>query len=727
MKRRRLQWILCLALLAAACAAALWWAVPWLFATPSLPTALDTRLTDRHGRLLGLVPGPGLYRCLPLPEGELPPILVRAVLAAEDKRFPDHGGIDLLALTRAGWGRLTGQSRSGASTITMQLAKLCKGNSARTLRAKAEEAMQARQWEMRHSKEDILRAYLNIADFGNQCRGAETAAAFYYGKTAASLTPAEAALLAAVLQAPSRLDPLRHPEAALKRRDAILRRMGESATAPLGASPHAINAPAHLSSTPGQLTIDAGLQETCAAIAREEVLKLMPHNVSQAAILVADNHSGEILARVPAALPESPRGGKHDGVSTPRSAGSTLKPFVYLMSFSEGAWPGAVLADVPTLYRSPDGIQAPSNYNNVYLGPITIRQALACSQNIPAMDALNRYGGVDRFLSLLHRLGFAIPGDKEEYGLGLAIGNAHVTLKELVQAYSTLARGGNALPLILHQIPSPPAEATPILNAADCYRIADILSDPSARATTFGPAPSLAFPFRCAAKTGTSSNFRDNWCIGFTGDYTVGVWVGNFDNTSMQGISGVSGAAPIFHRVMEALYQQGTPPTFPTQPGHLRRVEIDRRTGALATQGTPDACRASELATPEDLARLPQGRYDDQGRALLDARYTDWLKSSGMGHLYALDPTDRGGRRPAILIPAPGTTLTLDPTLPLNGTLVELRSTLPPQDTEWECSSLPIIQRGDTLYLRLRPGRHTVTATSSDGTQASSTFTVQSR
>lgn len=702
-------------------AAAVYYLLPFCVPLPVLTPPVDARVTDRHGALLGYVPGEDGYRCQPL-EG-VPALLVRALLVAEDKRFYSHGGVDALALLRAAWQQWSGQGKSGASTISMQVAKMYSPPAPRNLLTKLREMLQARRLEMTHTKEELLRAYLNRADFSNMCRGAEAAACFYFGKRAGELTAPEAALLVALVKSPTKLNPVRHPHAALKRRNLILLRMGEPLAAPMGVQPRSINAPAAAEGTPGQLTLDAALQSRCAAIAREEVLRLQNRNVSQAAVVVADNRTGEVLVAVPAACPESSRGGGLDGTTTPRSAGSTLKPFVYLMSFRHGAWPGTVLPDVPTLYRSMDGVQAPGNYNDHYMGPVTIRRALACSQNIPAMEAMNRYGSVQECMDLLRSLGFSLSGEAQHYGLGLAIGNAHITLRELVQAYAVLARRGSLLPLQT-RLPLRPEKPVELLPPHDCYRLADVLSDTEAREPAFGTAPNLRFPFRVAAKTGTSSNFRDNWCVGFTKEYTVGVWVGNFDQSPMQEISGVSGAGPIFHRVFELLHRE-TPATFPEMPVSLRRVEIDHRTGSLATPVTPPTCRRSELATANDLQRLPCGAFDATGRAILDARYAEWYATCPLKHLYTLADTQADGRIPAILIPANGSTLTLEPTLPHSGAMVELKSTLPPAITTWHSPTLRVERRNGKWYAHLKPGIHTLYAAAPPHHEAESTFRVQ--
>lgn len=702
---------------------ATWYTMPLFITPPALPQAENHMVFDRNGEFLGLIPTADGYRNQGL--RELPAELARCLVAAEDARFYSHGGIDFMATARAAWNRLRGTSLSGASTLTMQLAKLCNPPAPRHYRTKVKEALQARALEYQHSKEELLLAYLNAADFGNQCRGAEAAALFYFGKHAAELHTHEAALLAALVRAPSRLDPLRHPQAALTRRNAILKKLGEPTDSPLGVQARRITAPTFLGKTPGTLTLDAALQQDVADIALQELRGLYRHNVSQAAVVVIDNRSGELLVALPAADPASPRGGQLNGTAIPRSAGSTLKPFVYLQAFGNGAWPGTVMADVETLYRSEDGIRAPGNYNNRYMGPISIRQALGCSQNVPAMEAINRFGGEEAFLTLLRTLGMRLSGDKKEYGLGLAIGNAHVTLTALAHAYSTLARGGNHLPLHTH-LPHRAEAGQELLNPQHCYQIAHILSDPNARAAAFGTAEALRFPFRCAAKTGTSSDFRDNWCCGFTAEYTVAVWVGNFDNSPMQNVSGITGAGPIFHRIMLRLQEyNGKPLSFPTCPAELTEVEIDTRSGCRATEQTPRTCRATELATAAQLAALPNPQHDAKGRVVLDARYAEWYPRHGNPRLFALDATANTGRRPTILIPAHGTTVVLDPTLPHNGRYIELRATTPAATTEWSSPSLSITYHNGRHYAVLTPGRHTIRATAPPDITMESTFTVE--
>lgn len=795
-KRRRRRWLALAVIVPLALAAALFYLLP--FTQPSIDCSAppDGEVRDRHGVLLGYRRDGEGMRAQPLPPGPLPETLVRAVLCAEDARFYSHPGIDLLAVGRAIAGRLRGSSRSGASTISMQLVKISRPAGRRSLGTKISEALAARRLEIEHGKDGILRAYLNRVDLGNGCRGVEAAARYYYSCPAAELSLPQAALLAALIQAPGRLDPLRHPEAALARVNALLKRLGAPPVSDLGLCILREQLPR--GAAPGTLCLESGLQEACRRIAREEIDKLSGHHVSQAAVLIVHNPSGQVIARITSAFPESPEGGQLDGTRTRRSAGSTLKPFVYLLAFEKGLRPGSILADLPTLYPDRSGIEAPHNYNRRYLGPISIRRALACSQNVPAMEALNRSGGPKALLPLLARFGIHPEGSAADYGLGLAIGNAHVTLEELAAAYAALARGGLSCRLLNH-LPDAPsgssraaageeprgsADGKP--GAADeapfavgeriaderlCYLVTDILSDVNARADSFGAGESLRFCFPCAAKTGTSSDYRDNWCIGYTGDYTVAVWVGNFDNSSMDQVSGISGAGPIFHRCMEELYSRRHPipgpgnsalacPALPAPDAHsaalfglrteapdiavgaeeagmppcpdgLVRITIDSRTGLPAAEHTPPQYRARELALEEELPALRHqaeapGLYDAEGRVLLDSRYADWLAGSGLQDAYACDPQRASDRRTAILVPANGSRLLLDSTLPNDGRLIELISTLPPARARWISPTLRLRRIGDRWFAELEPGEHSlIVEDSAGGTSATSSFTVE--
>ena len=586
--------------------------------------------------------------------------------------------------------------------------------------------------EMSMSKEEILESYFNLLDYGNLRRGPAAAARFYFGREMSRLSLAECALLAGLPQGPSFLNPLRHPERALERRNRVLRRLEEEGMFPADmvnralqeplfsagteegrqpAAPHVTAALMHAGRT-GKVrtTLDASLQRSALEIVRRELERLKGHHVTQAAVIVVENATGNILCLVGSADRKHPAGGLMDGTSLPRSPGSALKPFVYAQAFVLGAYPGTVLPDVPTTYRSAHGLEAPQNYNRAYMGPVSVRQALACSQNIPAMRVLDTFGGPSRLLKLLENLGIrGIQGDAAHYGLGLAIGNAEVTLRDLAGAYACLARGGSFLPLKLEQGASVPER--PVLPAEACFMAADILADREARMAAFHDRELMNLPFRYACKTGTSSDFRDNWCVGFTREITVGVWVGNFDASPMKQVGGMDGAAPIFAGVMR-LAHRNLAPSFPGPPPGMVRIRIDSRTGKRAEGlDLPQAHVREEWASPETMPQpASPADYDAVGRAYLDSRYTEWFTSPSctVGNTFCLLPRAWSGEAPRILVPADGSRLALDPELPGGGRRLKLRSNLP-AGAVWSSPTLTVVQYGEEASVLLEPGAHVIT------------------
>lgn len=732
-KRKNLLWVA--GGLAAAWLLA-WYAVPWLVPLPEgllHPEERGALVLDRDGGRIATLPGPDYYHTEPVRLREVPDMLVKATLTAEDKRFFSHGGADFLALARAVAANAAGgEVVSGASTIIQQLAKNANPPVRRNLPAKARELFQARRMEMSMSKEAILEAYFNRLDYGNLRRGPAAAARFYFGREMSRLSLAECALLAGLPQGPSYLNPLRHPERALQRRNLVLRRMREEGMVPAGMvdralleplfsaeteegrqplAPHVTAALMHAGRT-GEVrtTLDASLQRGALEIVKRELARLKGHHVTQAAVVVVENATGNILCLIGSANRNHPAGGLLDGTTLLRSPGSALKPFVYAQAFVLGAYPGTVLPDVPTTYRSAHGLEAPQNYNRAYMGPISIRQALACSQNIPAMRALGAFGGPARLLKLLEHLGIrSIREDAAHYGLGLAIGNAEVTLRELTGAYACLARGGAFLPLKLEQ--GSPVPERPVLPAEACFLAADILADREARLAAFSDAEVMDLPFRYACKTGTSSDFRDNWCVGFTREITVGVWVGNFDASPMKQVGGMAGAAPIFAGVMKLAHRDRTP-SFPGPVPGMVRIRIDARTGKRAgALPLPQAHVREEWVSSETMPQEASAAdYDAAGRACLDSRYTEWFTSPACtaADAYYLLPAAWSGEAPRILVPADGSRLVLDPELPGAGRRLQLRSNLP-SGAVWSSPTLTIVQDGDEASALLEPGAHVIT------------------
>jgi penicillin-binding protein 1C len=731
--------------------AVLLWAVAWFalpFAVPlpaSLlaPEKLSPVLLDRHGSPIHHLTLPDFTRSEPVGLSELPPDFIPCTLAAEDKRFYAHGGIDVLAALRSLRDAcLHRHILSGASTITQQLVKISEPPAAgRGLMVKLHECLVARRLEMTWTKEHILAAYINRLDYGNRRNGPSEAARYYFQKPLSDLSLADCALLAGIPRAPTRLDPMRHPGRSLGRRNVILQRLADAGSLdpariasaraetptfrPLQDPSHAPwlaglrfdlpDPPSHITTT-----IDLPLQSSVETIVRDEIARLKNQNLRHAAVVMIDNPTGEILALVSSADWNDPRGGRMNGTLIPRSPGSALKPFTWLLAFEKGGlFPGSVVSDIPSRFRTKEGFDAPENYDRTFRGPVTARDALACSLNVPAMRQLNALGGPAPLHALLKQLGLTTLGDSAEpYGLGLTIGNAPVRLLELTNAYATIARGGVYLPVSFltpgpgsHHTSPPPA--APLFSARSAFLIADILSDPAARAPSFGRHGPLELPFPCAAKTGTSSDYHDNWCLGFTREFTVGVWAGNFDYSPMKGLSGVAGAGPIFHRIMLRLHENRAPAWF-DPPESVLRISIDPRTGKRLNDGVcanpayqrSEWCQSAQMPLPAATTD-----YDPQGRALLDSSYAEWFHSP---HNRRLDSLAMADNLPSdsplrVLAPRPGATYFLDPELPSGGKRLRLASNLP-DNVIWHSDTLVIEPSFPEPVAILTPGDHTLTA-----------------
>jgi penicillin-binding protein 1C len=512
-----------------------------------------------------------------------------AVIAAEDRRFFWHPGVDPLAVIRAAWtNALAGSVRSGGSTITQQLVRTM-FLSERSLVGKMREAWLALRLERSASKEEILVQYANRAPFGNQLFGVEAASQQYFDKPARELSLAEAAYLAALPNAPTSLNPYRYHPSALERQRSILRKMlmeeridqaayNRALLQPVNVrpasvvfrAPHAAElARALAASYPDaaslRTTIDGALQANVEGIIRANLRRLASMNVTNAALLVIENATGNIKALVGSAdYFDETKSGQVNGVCARRQPGSAMKAFTYALAFEAGASPADVIPDIPLALPDREGEYVPENYDRRYHGPVRLRTALACSYNIPAVRLL-RSIGIDQLWQRLPVFGFStITEPASHYGFGLTLGNADVTLFDLTNAYASFARSGLWKPAVLVEqvkfvdgrvciIPTGTARRSVSERAA--FLLTDVLSDPSARRPAFGNA--FRFPFPCAVKTGTTKDYRDNWTVGYSSEYTVGVWVGNFDGSPMRGVSGVAGAGPIFIDVMQDLFSRG--------------------------------------------------------------------------------------------------------------------------------------------------------------------------
>jgi len=515
---------------------------------------------------------------------DISPALVSATVSSEDRRFWRHHGVDWLSVLGAVRDRFVLRRPRGASTISMQLASL--------LTPSARHARQGRAWlrklqqvrlalalERSWSKPQILEAYLNLVTFRGELQGIAAASHQLAGKEPSGLNLPEGLVLAALLPSPNapadRLAGRACTRAAAARlalscaalRDVSGRMLAESESA---TQEHLAPQLAHqLLTRAGQrvtTTLDAAVQRAAWNVLRNRLGELADRNVRDGAVLVVDNDSGNVLAYVASGGPAS-SAANVDGVRARRQAGSTLKPFLYGLALERGYLTAAsLLNDSPLVLDTATGVYVPQDYDHDYKGLVSVRTALGNSLNVPAVRTLV-LTGVEDFRSRLHELGYAgITESGQFYGYSLALGSAEVNLWEQAQAYRALARGGRWSVLRLLADEATPA-SKPLLPAAPTFIIASILSDPAARSLTFGFDNYLNTPFWSAVKTGTSKDMRDNWCIGFSRRFTVAVWVGNFEGDSMHEVSGITGAAPIWHDVMLALHRDGAPGALPPPPG----------------------------------------------------------------------------------------------------------------------------------------------------------------
>ncbi len=589
------------------------------------------RVTDRDDALLQEVRADDGARARWVSLDDCGPAVTTALLAAEDRHFFRHPGIDPFALARSLL--LDVKARrvvSGGSTLTMQLARTVRPHR-RTFGGKLLEMILALRIEASLTKREILEQYLNRVSFGPNLRGIAATSHAYFDKPPRALSTSEAALLVGMARGPSYYELKAHADRAAVRRDRVLSRMlaaGNIAPetyeraraepivlqrnrAAFGA-PHLVRA--LVSGTlsflqPGlgdalgrpysaiETSIDAVLQRTAEASAARVTADLARKHVTAASVVVLDNDDGGVLAYVGSPdFFDVESSGANDGVRAARQPGSTLKPFLYGLAMERLGFTGAtVLPDIAIHVPTPSGDYAPHDYDERTRGPVRLREALGSSLNVPAVWTAEEVGGT-AFLDRLHALGFtSLDQLPEYYGPGLALGDGEVTLLELTQAYAVLARGGIARPLrfvrAVHRADGDePEELAPgptrsVLPEAVAAQITDILRDHDARRLSFGEHTLLDFDFDVAVKTGTSKGYRDNWVVGYTRQVTVGVWVGNFDGSPMNGTSGITGAGPLFHAVMDAA-MQGRPDESLAIDGHgtrgdLRRVEVCALSGEI--------------------------------------------------------------------------------------------------------------------------------------------------
>jgi 1A family penicillin-binding protein len=615
-------------------------------------TAPSSKVYDRHGRLLFEMPPPLTGRHTPVPLSEIPEALRQATVATEDASFYENPGVDAWAIVRAVWINLRGgEVLSGGSTITQQLARNLllrpEERYERTLTRKLREAWLAWRMARSYSKDEILELYLNEIYFGNMAYGVEGAAQAYFGKHVRDLDLAECTMLAGLPQAPSLYNPLEHLKAAKSRQAVVLDLMVKQGYLTVGQARVARAEGLHFASTPFPIraphfvmyvrslledelglarleeggllihtTLDLDLNEAARDLVRYRLERLAEcndrqagcppggRNVRNAALVALDPNTGEILAMLGSPDYFSARiDGAVNGTTALRQPGSSIKPITYAAAFEQGAFtPATMMLDVRTSFVTREGTPyVPLNYDLQFRGPVRVREALASSYNLIAVKVLDAIG-VEAMTGLARRLGITTLDEAARAGLALTLGGGEVRLLEQVAAYAAFANGGYAIkPVAIRRVEdvegrllwSPgPAVSERVLDERVGYLISDILSDDTARIPSFGEGSMLALTRPAAVKTGTTTDFRDNWTVGYTPDLVAGVWVGNADNEPMRDVTGISGAAPIWRDFME-IALKGRPVHLFQRPEGLVEVEVCSLSGLLPGRDCPH--RVTEL------------------------------------------------------------------------------------------------------------------------------------
>ena len=650
----------------------------------------DRWLLDRHGAPLQVQRVDERIRRLGwTPLDDVSPALRRAVIATEDRRFAHHPGVDPLAI--GGILKSALQARAadpasdpssdpasasrrhasrGASTIAMQLAglldpALVPRQGRRTLAQKLRQAALALALGLHWHRDQVFEAYLNRVSFRGELQGIDAAARGLFGKAPSALDEAESWLLAALIARPNatlaavatRACRLARSAGTAAGADAALTvtagshdacaRFEALAVARLSAPP-SISPPVALAPHAARLlfaqeggarrqqplvsSLDRDLQRFATDVLRAQLESIAGRNVRDGALLVVENRTGEVLAYVGNAGERS-SARFVDGVSAPRQAGSTLKPFLYQMAIEQRLLTAASLVDdSPVDLVAPNGLYVPKNYDRQFIGWVSLRSALAGSLNVPAVRTLMLVGP-EPFADRLRALGFAdVKHSGDYYGYSLALGSAEVRLSQLVNAFRTLANGGIASPLVMRPSEVAPGGSRRVLDAAAAFIVADVLADRTAGARTFGLASALSTRGWSAVKTGTSKDMRDNWCIGFSARYTVGVWVGNFDGAPMHDVSGTTGAAPAWQEVMDYLHRD-SPSVDPAPPRGLVRRATD-----------PLADRPEWFIAGTELDRVQRTAHG----------FTPRIVYPGAGIIVAVDPDIPAAQQRLLFAAGPG-------------------------------------------------------------------------
>ena len=688
------------------------------------------RIRDRTGKPLRLVPEGDRIICVPVPLDQSGRWTASALVAFEDKRFYRHGGIDTVAVCRALLQNvLHGRVVSGASTLTTLVVKLTEPRG-RNIWTKLVEAHHAREIEANLTKDQILEQYLNRAPFGGNIYGIEAASRRYFDKPARNLSLAESALLVGLPQSPTRLRPDRYPARAMRQRDVVLSRMFENGLITYDQLMTARDQPLELRRQslpflaphfcdfmlqryPGrkhlETTLDLEIQRLSENALGRRIGELASRGVTGGAVVVIDVRSGSLRAMV--GSPDfwnATASGQVNGSVAGRSPGSTLKPFAYTAAMDQG-WctPATMMADVPMQFAG----YTPQNYSLEYSGPVSVRQALVQSLNIPALKCVEQIG-LDAFVETLRRLGLSsLNRGADHYGLGVVIGSGEVSLLDLSNAYACLARNGTWKPLRFIA-GEPEGAGHRIFSAESTYMVADILGGEERSNELVGHMADAVLP-RVAWKTGTSSGHRDAWAVAYNPEYVVGVWLGNPDGSASDALVGGSAAGPVAGEIFRGLYPGGDSPWFDKPDGVKERM-------VCACSGLPPAVTCSAMEQDLYIPRIsPVQRcaIHRNGEEHWPAEIQAFMERRGMGDSSMVS----AGSTLRIESPADGETYHLLPSTPGVRQEIRLASSAVSDAALYWFVDDELLQRADALqpvFWPLAKGAHTIACADSAGRTA---------
>jgi len=701
----------------------LFYNLPSINAIPENLNQPSVKITDRSGRLLyEIIPTEG-GRNAALSVANIPQCMKDATIAVEDKSFYQNPGVDFVGIIRAVWINLRGgETLSGGSTITQQVARtllLSDEKSQRTLRRKLRETVLA--WELTgaYSKDEILALYLNQIYYGGMAYGIEAASQTYFGKPASDLLLPECALLAGLPQTPGVYNPFTNPDLALERQKVVLGLMekngfitpaermdAENAPLSYNPAPYPIKAPHFIWMIKDQLdelfasgqlsqsqslvirtTLDLNMQHLAEEIVKRRIAGFKPkegetnRNVNNAALIVIHPQTGEILTLVGSAdyFDASIYGALNMAIA-PRQSGSAFKPIIYAAALDPHAsrmTATSTLMDVAHTFTTKDNQPyKPVNYDGREHGFVSVREALASSLNVPAVLTLQTVG-IDKVIALANRLGVHLLDEPRNYDLSLALGGGQMSLLELSRAYAALANEGkytgtssileirDADGNFLYTPEKQPA--LQIIDLRVAWLISDILSDDQSRQTGFGINSVLKIDRTAAVKTGTTTNFHDNWTIGYTPDLLVGVWVGNSNYQAMHNVTGLTGAAPIWAETMRSILQGRPDKTF-AQPDGLVQVEVCDLSGLLPTEACPHT--KTEWFIDGTQPTTPDTYYQRTATGeivlKLPAKAQDWARSQGLPLLDEANGSSDSTSGLTLTSPTDNTTYRITPDLDLS-------------------------------------------------------------